>query len=161
MNEACNIGFNANAWLQYDGTNESAFHYFARNQTSSLNGAALVGAFINVVLVDGSLLVRCYRWWKNLWVIIPLASLVLVSYVWYLLEVVYTAGHVEDANSGWIIPFLNSWPVTIGLAGALHAIYTALLASRVIKLSRQAGEHAGIWAISVESALPYGIISCS
>jgi len=159
MNAACNIGFNANAWLQYNGTNESAFHYFAINQGSSLNGAALAGAFINVVLTDGYLLVRCYRWWKNLWVIIPLASLALVSYVWDLIEVTYTAGHVEDANSGWVMPFLSSWPITIGIAGALHAIYTALLASRVIRLSRQAGERAGIWATIVESALPYGIIS--
>ncbi|KZT66599.1 hypothetical protein DAEQUDRAFT_767827 [Daedalea quercina L-15889] len=160
INEACNITFNSNAWHYNDGTNRSAFRYFAINQASPLNGAALAGAFFTVILADGYLLVRCYRWWKNLWVIIPLGMLVFVSYVWDLLEFIYTAGHSEDGNSGWVMPFAGNWPITIGIAGALHVIYSALLAFWVIIASRkEGGEKLTIWSIAVESALPYGIIS--
>ncbi|KAH9830105.1 uncharacterized protein C8Q71DRAFT_378230 [Rhodofomes roseus] len=160
INEACNIGFNSNAWLHYDGTSMSAYHYFTSNQASALNGAALAGAFFTVILADGYLLVRCYRWWKNLWVIIPLAMLMLVSYVWDFFELVYTAGHAVEANSGWVMPFFGSWPITIGLAGALHLIYTVLLASRVITHARKTCmEVLGLWEISVESAFPYGFVS--
>ncbi|EPT05827.1 hypothetical protein FOMPIDRAFT_1013434 [Fomitopsis schrenkii] len=160
VNEACNVAINALAQDYDDGTPDSTFHYFMLNQPSRVNGAAITSALLTTLLADVFLLVRCYQWWKNPWAIIPLVMLFIASFVWNIVAGAYSVGRATELYSILVMPIYLGWPVTAGLFGAMHVIYTILIAARTIVLARASGRpRPTLGSIIVESALPYGIVS--
>lgn len=60
------------------------------------------------------------------------------------------------------MPIYLDWPISAGLLGPLHVIYTTYIAARAVHLGRKAadgGLRPTVWSLTVESALPYAIVS--
>lgn len=80
--------------------------------------------------------------------------------VWNIVAGAYSVGRATELYSILVMPIYLGWPVTAGLFGAMHVIYTILIAARTIVLARASGRpRPTLGSIIVESALPYGIVS--
>ena len=61
------------------------------------------------------------------------------------------------------MPFYVDWSIAGGIFGALHVLYSAYIAGRAVHLRRN-GKTPGaprpsVWALAVESALVYALVS--
>jgi len=166
VNMCCNISFNERAWIDSPAFDGGAFAYFADYQKSPLNLAAVSVGVINLTLADAFMLYRVHVIWRKLYVTLILGIVYLASLVFAIFQ---CAGVAQDNDSFWNGPAFGIPFAYALVAMSLHVLFTVVLFGRLCVLRRGLSgpltelgktDFTSVKALIVESAVPYGVISC-
>ncbi|KAI0362156.1 hypothetical protein OH77DRAFT_25099 [Trametes cingulata] len=166
INIVCNINFNELAWIDDRNYPGGPLSFMQEQQALPVdtvgNSAAIVASF----LADGFLLYRCYLLWSHM------PSLLVIPVLAYIASIVLSVFTVVAAarptSSLWAATTLKValpyWALTMSLNATLSVLLISRLAWLRGKVDAALGaDHARVYtsvlAITIESALLYGIVS--
>ncbi|KAK7688220.1 hypothetical protein QCA50_008590 [Cerrena zonata] len=166
INISCNLNFNQKAWIDNRNYPEGPIGYLQNEQAIPVDTIGNAAGCITTFLADGFLLYRCFLVWNDRpWVLILPSLAYIASTVMSVLTVVAAA---RPGSTLWAKTTLKVSVPYWGLTMALNITLSLLLILRLLSMQRTlrqvlgedyARVYAKIVSMSVESALPYALVS--
>ncbi|KAL7283431.1 hypothetical protein ACG7TL_002861 [Trametes sanguinea] len=166
VNIVCNINFNELAWIDDRNYPGGPLAFMQEQQALPVDTVGNSAAIIASSLADGFLLFRCYLVWTDrLWVLLVPLVAYLASVVLSVFTVIAAA---RPTSSLWAATTLKVSLPYWSLTMSLNAVLSVMLVSRLTWMRKRVEdalgrEHAkaytSLLAITVESAVLYGVIS--
>ncbi|KAL6299322.1 hypothetical protein BKA93DRAFT_742478 [Sparassis latifolia] len=166
VNIICSINFNEHAWIDERNYPGGPLAFIVERQSLPVNTASIAASVVTIFLAQGFLIFRVHELWKKAYITLCLILVLLASTVMSVLHCIQasrtSSGLWDQSTLSLSVPFAS-------LAMSLNILLSISLTWRLLDLRRQLPSvitdhlketYTGFEALLVESALPYGIVSC-